>query len=393
MRTALSHSRIERFESCPLYFKATVLDKVPERKGMPLWIGSFFHAWTARYLEHLRATNQQSDLARAAVLFDECWVARTSEKGEFKEFAALPEGAYEPLAKLCLEFAQGRIFSPGHFISVEAQHCFDERWKPTSWFDAKTAFFRLKADLVRYVPDSEQVAIDDWKTSHSAWSERETAESPQLRRYAMGLALTKPEVPEFVVELHFIRMDITRQAIITREAALAERDRIMAVSDRVEKMAKSGKWDPTPGAGCGTCPLFEDRCPVRKEAAVFAGLRTEDEAVRALGRLVLLDVERDKLSAMLKAYAAQEGPVVTGGMLFGPSVKESPHYDIPAFIEWAKDHNLPLELLLKPLAKDDLRKALRKTGASAEALEELEAITQIEKWSETRLRKLRADEA
>lgn len=395
-RHALSHSAITLFEGCPLRFKAERLDKIPVRKGPPLMIGGFFHEWAQRYVTHLRDTGQQTDMAAAPRLFEDAWAKRRTERA-LKEYADVPESLHGAIAPLVTKFTETHAFEPARILGVEDEVCLDEKWNRVDWFDKERAFFRAKMDL-RYLRPAKdgatRLTICDFKTGYAAVSQSEVAEDPQLRRYAMVEGILSPDEPEVDVELDYVRLGITRRATITSEAAFGERKRVLAVSDRVEERIRKQDWPATPGAACGDCPLWHDACPARKEAAPFRAIQNEEEAAQAVGMMSMKEQELKILRGQVKAYTDTHGPVASGGMVYGPSSEVRHEYeDVAAFIEWARDHQLPLDMLMKPISKEDLSDALGKLLVGDDALEELAAIRTVKTNSVHRLRKLRADEA
>jgi PD-(D/E)XK nuclease superfamily protein len=391
MRMAVSHTRLDSFENCPLGFKAKYIDKVPEPKHYLALLGGFFANWSKSYIDHLVETRQASDMARGVSLLEEQWKAR----GEHKEFKMLSEAVRFEARELVDGFLGSHTFEPARVLGTELDVALDERWEMTDWF-SKEAFFRAKLDLAT-LPASDNgkvVGITDYKTGFAAWSEEETKNSSQLRRYTVAMRSFMPDADRFDVTLDFVRSGVVRGPYpFEPEVAEEEKASIVSISDRIESALKTGKWEPTPGAGCQFCPIF-DKCPKRDEALTFRVPQTDEEAVRATQRLIMLETESKGLKEKLKVYAAEHGTVITNGMQYGASKTERVTYDLDELTKWAVAFGLsPLRLLKSD--NELIEKTLKKleTDTKEKATAALAAIAQVKAHTEFRLKKFAGEDA
>jgi RecB family exonuclease len=390
MRMAVSHTRLDSFENCPLGFKAKYIDKVPEPKHYLALLGGFFAAWSKRYIDHLVEARQPSDHAAGRALLDEAWKTR----GDDKEFKMLSESVRFEARELVDGFLESHTFEPARILGTELDVALTEQWEPTDWF-GKDAFFRAKLDLATLPAsdDGKVVGITDYKTGFAAWSEEETKNSSQLRRYAVAMSGFMPDTDRFEVTLDFVRSGIVRGPYAFEpEVAVEEKASIMAISDRIESALKSGKWEPTPGAGCTFCPIFQ-KCPKREEALPFRVPQTGEEAVQATQRLIMLETESKNLKTQLKTWTAEHGTVQTNGMQFGASRTERVGYDTEALVEWAKAHGMEPYRLVKN-DNEAIEKAMKKLESDAreKAQAALAAIAQVRAYTEFRLKKWAGEE-
>lgn len=388
MRMAVSHTRLDSFENCPLGFKARFIDKVQETKHYATILGGFFAAWSKQYIDHLVATRQPSDHAAGRAMLEEAW----KNRGSHKEFKMLYEQVRFEARELVDGFLGSHTFAPEQVMGTELDVALTENWEQTDWYDQERAFFRAKLDLATLPPsdNGKVISITDYKTGFAAWSEEETKRSNQLRRYAVAMSAVIPDADRFDVTLDFVRSGIVRGPYpLEPEAVDEEKAAIVAISDRLEKAIKTDKWEATPGAGCNFCPIF-DKCPKRTEALPFRVPQTTEEAIQATQRLIMLERESKDLKAKLKTYTAQYGTVQTNGMEFGPSRAERTEYDTGTLVDWAKAHGLdPFRLLkqdnvaidkaLKKLDSDSKEKA----GAALAAIAEVRGHVEyrLKKWS------------
>src|SRR5574341_193701 len=358
MRTPLSHSRIELFETCRLKFKALTFDKVKGLEPMYFQTGRFFHVFAAEYIRHLVKSKQESDHAYASALFDRVWRSRH----EVKDYSRIPESLHDEMRELCEGFWTNRTFNPDTIIEPELEVALTEGWTETMWL-AKDVFFRAKIDLPERLTTT-RAKITDFKSGWGAWSKDDAEHSAQLPRYAMALHAIDPTVEEYEVAVDFVRPNIIRSVVIPAEAAIQERKRILAVSDQVEEAVRKNAWPASPGAGCADCPLLNDGCPARQLAAPLAGVNTVEEAVQAFQRLVMIDEERKRITGQLKSWTDGNGPVVSGGQEYGPKPQHSYSYPVDRLLAWAQQWKLPLDAILKNVGKDELERAVRKHAKS-----------------------------
>jgi len=390
MRMAVSHTRLDSFENCPLGFKAKYIDKVPEPKHYLALLGGLFAEWSKSYIDHLVESRQQSDLARGVSLLEEQW----KNRGAHKEFKMLSEAVRFEARELVDSFLGSHTFEPARVLGTELDVALRADWSVTDWF-SKDAFFRAKLDLAT-LPASDNgkvVGITDYKTGFAAWSEEETKNSPQLRRYAVAMSSFMPDTDRFEVTLDFIRSGVVRGPYdFEPEVAEEEKASIVSISDRLEAAVKSGKWEPTPGAGCAYCPIFQ-KCPKREEALTFRVPQDEIEAVQATQRLIMLETESKDLKNKLKVWSAEHGTVITNGMQYGATRAERVSYDTDELIEVAKAHGLEPSRLLKG-DNEAIEKVLKKLEAEPreKAKAALAAIAQVKAHTEFRLKKYTGEE-
>jgi len=385
MRTALSHSRIELLEDCPLKFKAIVLDKTPWKKGLPLYNGGFLHDLAEAYINYLTEIGIQSDIKGGLELFEEKWMARHEDK----EFKAIPEAEHDQLLEAWTSFIEDRVFEPDNIVGSEMEIALDGKWEQVDWFDKERAFFRAKMDLVT-LTNQDPPTVTDFKSSYNASSKDEAERNPQGRRYIMALLSTKGRLgsaDEYRVIYDFMRSNVQREVILTRGHGLEERDRTFAISEKLEKRIKKNEWDATPGNGCHDCPLFESACPAKGLAAPERGIQDPETAKQMLAHLIMLNEQAKRIRGALEGYTATAGIVESGGQVFGPRPMQDYAWDILTLREWANRNGISIEDIVRPRSRTELEKLARKTADKKKAIDELLGIATIENGTEYRIRK------
>ena len=166
-----SFSRYSLYSQCPLKFKFTNIDKLPEPKGPALLRGSDIHDKADRYLK--------GTIARLPV----------------------------ELAKFKTLFAQLRaiVKKTPQSIRLEETWAFKADWTPTRWDDWNGCHVRIKTDVTRI--DGSVVTVYDWKSGK--FREDGKAEyDEQLELYALGaLVLFGGTVPNLIVQPKLVYLD------------------------------------------------------------------------------------------------------------------------------------------------------------------------------------------
>lgn len=387
-RLALSHSRMEAHQECPLRFKVIYLDKRDPGKTLPMLCGSLLHKFFELYVMHLGKVAQQTDHAAAAAIFDDLWRAREANK----DLVGIPESLYGGVRATAEAFWTNRVITPSRVIETEMRIALTEKWELTDWYDKETAFFRIIADRVDAGAEPDVVHVTDYKTGFAAVTQGEAEANPQLRRYVVGLRVAFPSAKSFVMDLDFVRPNIVRTVTLAPETADETIDRIMAVSDRIEEQRRTGDWPATPGRGCASCPLFDDAtCPAMAKAALQRPPKTAEEASELLGKVLLAEEQVGRWKSLLRAYGDVLGPARSGGKEYGASVVEAGTYQAREIIEWAAKWGVDLNLAT--VSKTTVEVLVRQLPKAAreEATVELPAMT-VSRRTEYRIKNASAEE-
>lgn len=140
--TAWSYSRYAKYTLCPLQFKFSVLDKLPEPGSPAMTRGNDMHVGTANFLKGTVST-LPADVMKNPVITD-----------LIQQVAAMPNK------------------------EVEQQWGYDSNWQPTSWF-GKGTWFRSVLDVGVMYDDLTFEAID-WKSGRRYGSNEEQMETQAL---------------------------------------------------------------------------------------------------------------------------------------------------------------------------------------------------------------------
>jgi putative RecB family exonuclease len=176
-RDYVSYSQISLFQSCPLKWHFTYVEKVqPESTSAALLVGSSIHAAIQHHLESQLASDKQPTVDELMAVFSKNW------KDEAKEIPVdySREENAESQAELGRRMLESFLASPyskveGHTLAIE------ETLRVS--LHAELPDLVAKVDHISAV--DHQLVVTDFKTCRSMWS-RETAEehAQQLHLYS-----------------------------------------------------------------------------------------------------------------------------------------------------------------------------------------------------------------
>jgi CRISPR/Cas system-associated exonuclease Cas4 (RecB family) len=332
-----SVSRLDLYERCPWAFKTVYLDKLPRAANEARATGQLLHSMVADYLERLIATGQATDWVWARLATPRNGTPEVVEMWErFYDTFTLPTG----------------LVAPG----VERQLAFDRKWKPVK-FTSKRARFRMVLDF--HFRQETLGVIIDWKTNRTM---NGVEKNLQLLAYGWGLKQALyPDVEEVLLRLHFLRYGREREVLLTPYDLQGVPD---LLEEKIRGIEKDKHFDPSPGSFCGMCGVTA-HCPGVSKALVPVEVlapATREQAEKAAVLLLTLQQMEKELSARLKDWVREHGPVQAGDMVYGPSETVSYDLDTRAVVEFLLNEGLEREALwaLLSITKTNLEKGLRK---------------------------------
>jgi CRISPR/Cas system-associated exonuclease Cas4 (RecB family) len=324
MRVPLSESRLQTAQCLYLFRELYVRKSVKMPKSGPMMTGGFFHMLADRYMKALaRDGKVGSDPAVMDRLFGEAWAARGL--GDLNEFGGLSDAYRDDLYELAMRWA-GRTGMLADLFGTEVRIAVDSNWEPVEWFSDQVYF---RAVIDRIAVSDDKAVVRDYKTSYQAVSQDEAERSHQLRTYAALIHALVP-IKNLVVELDFVRPNIVRAVQLGERDIEKARQRIDHESRRINN-ALQGDVQPTPGALCAECPLF-DTCPARTAARAHRPPSTEAEAQALLAEYIMDKRLLDERTGRLQAWVRLHGKVAAGGMVADYGVVKSDKYPNPEML-------------------------------------------------------------
>ncbi len=168
--------------------------------------------------------------------------------------------------------------------------------------------------------------IIDWKTKRVMNGSVE--KDLQLLAYGWGLKQALyPDIEEVLLRLHFLRYGREREVLLGPENL---KDVPEMLEEKIGRIEKDKHFDPTPGSFCGMFGVTA-QCPVMSKALAPVEVlapATREQAEKAASLLLALQKMEKDLSARLKDWGRENGPVQVGDLVYGPTAVTS--YDLNA---------------------------------------------------------------
>jgi hypothetical protein len=290
-----SFSRIDLYDKCPWAYKKIILDGVPRASNEAMVIGKMLHALIADYLLRLINQKQQTD-----------W--------EWAEGAA-PKDASPDVLQIWQKFYNAFILPLTlEVYGVEHKLAFDRKWQPCEFFAAE-AYFRMVVDF--HFRQGELAVVLDWKSNRAV---PETVEKDlQLRTYGWGLKqVAYPDAQEILLRLHFLRYGKEREVLLEPQDLEGVPEILV---DKINIIEKDQDYTPTPGSFCGLCGITA-HCPAMAQALMpieVLAPATREQAEKAASLLLTLQKMEKELTARLKDWVKEHGPIQIGDMVYGAS--------------------------------------------------------------------------
>jgi len=338
-----SFSRLDLYDRCPWAFKTVYRDKIPRAQSEALQTGTFMHQLIADYLGRLIASAQLTDWEWARGANPKEPVAQVSEMVEmwerFYQTFTLPPA----------------MDAPG----VENKLAFDSDWQPCAFF-SEEAYFRMVIDF--HFRQEALGVIVDWKTNRAV---PETVQKDlQLRTYGWGLKQALyPDIEEVLLRLHFLRYGKEREVLLSSQDLAAVPDELKA---RIEVIEADHTFTPTPGSFCVWCGVTA-HCPVMAQALVPVEIMapaTREQAEKAGSLLLALQKMEKELTARLKDWVKEYGPIQVNDMVYGTSPVVSYDFNPQLVTTTLLEAGLSREEVwsLLSINKTNLERGLRKLG-------------------------------
>ena len=336
--TQYSFSRLDLYERCPWAYKRVHLDGIPRVSNEAMVTGQTLHALIADYLLRLINQKQQTD-----------W--------EWAEGAA-PKDASPDVLQIWQRFYNSFILpSALEVYGVEHKLAFDRNWQPCEFFAAE-AYFRMVVDF--HFRQGELAVVLDWKSNRAV---PETVEKDlQLRTYGWGLKQgVYPEAQEILLRLHFLRYGKEREVLLEPQD-LEGLPEILA--GKIKIIEQDQDFHPKPGSFCGLCGITS-HCPTMAQALVPVDILApvnREQAEKAASLLLTLQRMEKELTARLKDWVKEYGPIQVGDMIYGASPVMSYGLDPQKVTTILLEAGLSREEVwpLLTMTKTNLEKGLRK---------------------------------
>jgi putative RecB family exonuclease len=269
---SLSPSKLSAFKDCPLAFRFSAIDHLPEAPAAHTFKGTLVHrALEGLFWNHPRGARSpgaaQAELRRA-------WDAREDDP----EWCALelPEEEGESLLAEAVELVDGyfRLEDPDAVDAVGMELTLEA--------EVDGVCMRGIVDRLDVTPEGEFVVVD-YKTGRvpSVIQERQRLSGVQF--YALLCEAVMGRRPA-AIRLMYLRGPLVIEAVPSEQAVRGTRQRAAAVWTAIERACRADDFRPRPSALCDWCS-FQALCPVYggdpSQAREWAGGRSDPSFVEA----------------------------------------------------------------------------------------------------------------
>lgn len=214
-----SHTRLVKYEACPLSAKISYIDKVQEPER-PLPPGKTEHA-----------NDRGTRIHEAAEKFVKGGVELIPELQKFKS-----------------EFLKARTLYAEGKASTEGDWAYTKDWEPVAWMSSNV-WVRIKLDLCIHLSDKDVVVID-YKSGKRFGNEIKHQEQVQL--YVVGTLVRFPKAKTVTAELWYTDLDELVSKTYTREQGLRF---LPNFERRLNAMIDAEDFPPKPSVfACKWCP-------------------------------------------------------------------------------------------------------------------------------------------
>jgi len=337
--------------SCPKRFYELYERPDPIEDGSDAALrGQAFHETARIYILRLAEKNLTGDAEELKESLDEAIAALRVPSHLIKEVENLAEKW-----AMTFEFDQDSFLLAEETQTLTAEDLGEDyglQWTP---------------DLV-YVRGGELEQVD-WKTYWAGITDKEVKHEFQAQVYVWQAAQKWPNFERYRFTFNYPRLGFSSTAVWTAEEV---EELEVVVKSRVaiiNECRKSGEWKANPGSMCVFCRLD---CPVKDhESLDVSRVKTEEEAKRIAGELLVYEKAVTARKDALRAWCGDTGPLVSNGVQWGFTESESISFPADDVIRVLENHGI--ESRDFSLTKTALRSYL-KTKKHKEVAEDLESI-------------------
>jgi len=246
--STLSPSKITSFTNCPLAFRFSVVEHLPEPPSPAALKGTLVH----RALELLFADNPRGSRSRSAAQssLDRAW----QELHEGEELGGLGLDTNETAAFIAdARDLVGRYFE---LEDPDAVHVVGLEMSLSTDIDGVTV--RGIIDRLDELDDGSLVVVD-YKTGRSPRNEQSRSRLSGVQMYALMCEAELGKRPA-VVRLIYLRDRVVISASPTDQAIRGTRQRALGVWAAIERACRQDDFRPNPSSLCRYC-AFQAYCP------------------------------------------------------------------------------------------------------------------------------------
>ena len=251
---SLSPSKVSAFTDCPLAFRLSIIDRLPEPPSAPAVKGTLVHSALERLFWEHEKGSRTPEAARDAL--EGAWLELQTDP----EFAALGLGDEEAAAFL----ADAHVLVE-HYFALEDPNSVTTIAVELG-LEVDLGTMRLRGIIDRLdLTDDGQLVVVDYKTGRSPSARFEHGKLTGVHIYALLCEAVLGRPPVEVRLLH-LRDSVSITAIPSEQSLRGQARRTTAVWTAIERACATEDFRPHPSGLCRFCN-FQSICPA------FAGDR------------------------------------------------------------------------------------------------------------------------
>lgn len=279
-----SHSRLSTFETCPLKYKLSYLDRIRrEEEGIEAFLGQRFHEAMEKLYREL--VFRVMTLKELLTYYEERWNEEYHDEIVINREERTAED-YRKVGRKCIEdyYARYHPFDQGRVLGIEKRVVVDL---------AGDGKYLLQGYIDRIAQDEDGTyEIHDYKTSGHLPEQKRLDADRQLALYQIGVEGMWNDVEKTRLVWHYVVFDKEMSSTRTEEQLDALRKETIALIDTIES---TKEFPPHESALCDWCPYW-DRCPKKKHLYTVEPLPPneylKDDGVKLVNAYVELVAER-----------------------------------------------------------------------------------------------------
>jgi putative RecB family exonuclease len=245
--TSLSPSRVEAFTSCPLAFRFSSIEKLPEPATVHTAKGTLVHRVLELLFQHPGAERTR---ARAAELFPQAW----HELVTSSEYLILNPSAADAEA---LSTASSSLVE--RYFSMEDPTAI-EPVGTELWLEASLGELQLRGIIDRLDRAADgSLVVTDYKTGRAPPPAYEQRRLGGVHFYAWLVEQAMGERPSAIRLVYLASQEVITAAPSEQSIRFLPK-RTGAIYQAIQKACTTGDFKPQPGALCNSC-AFQRWCP------------------------------------------------------------------------------------------------------------------------------------